>query len=729
MKSIARNLSVSRALPIFVGVFFCSYLFFSVLMPSNSNINISAKTPAQYKILAEIFGTPAEAGHSWISTRLNTDFSCPAGSTGVTYQNNPPDVGIANDQAQWFACYASPTALAGLYPSAPLLQQYFGPGWSGAGCESGSVPHVYNNYVGNDYDAIWVACSSPTPVPAALPPAKPDFTPTCVSSGSSWNLTLNWSPVLGAENYPVRISGPAPSTAETIVGNGGFGQPVDKSLTSYTFNVSAPGTYLAWMHAWNANGWSAHEKKPVDCLPPVVPVPPAPPEFTASCNSSGQITTDSFYTTGATAPYHFRLDDPSTGTNPDILNDNYTGTSYSGTGIAGRSYDIWVHACNASGCSGARHANGIIGPSFSCPAVAVTYSCTDATPANANICANDDSGLTANTNRTLVSSCTSGTKCEYVCSTGYVYSGGTCVLAGGGGAPAPTVTLSANPTSLPFGGGTTRLTWSTMNATSCSASGSWSGSKATGSGIWQDIPLSASGTYTFNLECWNSASVSTGVQSATVTVAAAGGGGSFISPPAGYCVTSPSPPNYADCSTWAKPTGLDPKNYFIVNHGAKNMTSCQESVIAPGTWITNVSMCYGSGCWSGSSPQTSSGQYEVATSYVSGTSYTYRCNSSTNIVEQNSGGGWSNVIWSSTSQPIKCVEVNTCSVPLPPTEPVTTTLEVVCTPITCGSLAGVAATYCTTDTFSTPDPCGGSITCPGTKSCSNSDANWREVAP
>jgi hypothetical protein len=63
--------------------------------------------------------------------------------------------------------------------------------------------------------------------------------------------------------------------------------------------------------------------------------------------------------------------------------------------------------------------------------------------------------------------------------------------------PAPSVTLSANPLSVPPAG-TSTLTWSTTNANSCTASGGWSGSKAT-SGT-EDTPGLAQDT-TFTLSC------------------------------------------------------------------------------------------------------------------------------------------------------------------------------------------------------------------------------------
>jgi len=79
----------------------------------------------------------------------------------------------------------------------------------------------------------------------------------------------------------------------------------------------------------------------------------------------------------------------------------------------------------------------------------------------------------------------------------------------------PVVTLVANPTAVPVGG-TTKLTWSTDNATRCDASGGWSGA-FTPSGTAQSAALSASST-TFSLQCTGSG----GIGSASVTVIATG---------------------------------------------------------------------------------------------------------------------------------------------------------------------------------------------------------------
>ncbi|HZZ99394.1 MAG TPA: PKD domain-containing protein [Candidatus Paceibacterota bacterium] len=66
--------------------------------------------------------------------------------------------------------------------------------------------------------------------------------------------------------------------------------------------------------------------------------------------------------------------------------------------------------------------------------------------------------------------------------------------------PVPTVTLTANPTSVAWDNSGSTLSWSSTNATSCSASGDWSGAKAT-SGNQATGALSQIKTYTFTLTC------------------------------------------------------------------------------------------------------------------------------------------------------------------------------------------------------------------------------------
>jgi hypothetical protein len=89
--------------------------------------------------------------------------------------------------------------------------------------------------------------------------------------------------------------------------------------------------------------------------------------------------------------------------------------------------------------------------------------------------------------------------------------------------PTPTVTLSANPTSVVMNGSTT-LKWNSTNATGCTASGDWSGSKPTsGSQTINSLTSNSS----FNLSC-NGAG-GTANESVNVTVALSSDGTALLS--------------------------------------------------------------------------------------------------------------------------------------------------------------------------------------------------------
>jgi hypothetical protein len=91
----------------------------------------------------------------------------------------------------------------------------------------------------------------------------------------------------------------------------------------------------------------------------------------------------------------------------------------------------------------------------------------------------------------------------------------------------PTLTLASSSIAA---GASTTITWSAVNATACTASGSWSGTLAT-SGT-QTVTPTAAGTDTYTLACANSAGTSAAA-SVTLTVTAAaktvpGGGGGAL---------------------------------------------------------------------------------------------------------------------------------------------------------------------------------------------------------
>jgi hypothetical protein len=124
----------------------------------------------------------------------------------------------------------------------------------------------------------------------------------------------------------------------------------------------------------------------------------------------------------------------------------------------------------------------------------------------------------------------------------------------GGGGSSPTVSLSATPESVDSGGEST-LSWESTNADSCSASGAWSGSKAT-SGEEVVGPLDADSSFT--LTCQGAGG--TAEQSVTVSVPAAG-----------------SPPTL---TLTADPASILPGTSSTLSWSSTNADSCSAS----GAW-------------------------------------------------------------------------------------------------------------------------------------------------
>jgi hypothetical protein len=155
---------------------------------------------------------------------------------------------------------------------------------------------------------------------------------------------------------------------------------------------------------------------------------------------------------------------------------------------------------------------------------------------------------------------------------------------GGGGdsapapVPAPTVTLSASPVSVTTGA-TTALTWSSTNATSCTASGGWTGAKAT-SGTENSAALTANASF-------------------TLTCSGTGGSGS-----AGASVTVTAP---------VLPTVTLTANPTSVTIGSSTNL----------TWSsTNATTCTASGGWTGAKATSGS---EVSATLSANTTFTLAC--------------------------------------------------------------------------------------------------------
>ena len=85
----------------------------------------------------------------------------------------------------------------------------------------------------------------------------------------------------------------------------------------------------------------------------------------------------------------------------------------------------------------------------------------------------------------------------------------------------PTVSLNADSTRVDSGG-TTRLTWSSTDATTCTASGAWSGAKAA---IGNEVTIALSTQSTFNLECTGAGGSSSTQLTVDVNAPSSSGGG------------------------------------------------------------------------------------------------------------------------------------------------------------------------------------------------------------
>jgi len=94
----------------------------------------------------------------------------------------------------------------------------------------------------------------------------------------------------------------------------------------------------------------------------------------------------------------------------------------------------------------------------------------------------------------------------------------TVTLSGTGVASKPVVTVALNPATVTLGG-SALLSWSSTNATACTASGAWSGAQTPGGSL--SVSPAAIGAYAYALSCTGAGG--TGNGTATLTVNAAAG--------------------------------------------------------------------------------------------------------------------------------------------------------------------------------------------------------------
>jgi len=136
-------------------------------------------------------------------------------------------------------------------------------------------------------------------------------------------------------------------------------------------------------------------------------------------------------------------------------------------------------------------------------------------------------------------------------------------------AAVPTVMIAINPTAITTGQSAT-LSWSSSNATACTASGAWSGSEAT-SGTLSESP-SAAGTDVYTLSCTGSGGATSA--SATLTVSA----------------VTPPPPAAPTVTIAANPPDITRGQSTTLNWSSTNATSCTASGAWSGAEPTGGSM-------------------------------------------------------------------------------------------------------------------------------------------
>jgi hypothetical protein len=211
-------------------------------------------------------------------------------------------------------------------------------------------------------------------------PSNPDILSLSVNGTVE---TLTCPPDVPPNNLPVmNVSGPTTGITGSSYSFAFTGTDPDNDTVTYYVdwnNDGTPdyvssslpsGTPVSAAQSWNTVGLKTIKAWVIDSKGGTSPqvshdinitlAPPVAPAFiTASCPAPGNSLSVSWANTPSATSYNYRVDNQSNSwqgtcspTNSgDYCQDGYGGTSVSLTGIPGSSFNAWVHACNASGCS------------------------------------------------------------------------------------------------------------------------------------------------------------------------------------------------------------------------------------------------------------------------------------------------------------------------------------------------------------------------------------------
>lgn len=190
----------------------------------------------------------------------------------------------------------------------------------------------------------------------------------------------------------------------------------------------------------------------------------------------------------------------------------------------------YILSCTGAGGTSAQSVMITVASATPAPTVSLTASSTlvpSGTPvtlgwssANATSCSatGNWSGVKSTNGTEVIANITSDSTFNLTCTGSGGSTSQTVTVTISAPTPLPTVTLSASLTSVAYNGSTT-VSWSTANATTCTASGSWSGIKSL-SGTQNTGELSANST--FSLTCTGAGGSTSASTTVTVQPAPAG---------------------------------------------------------------------------------------------------------------------------------------------------------------------------------------------------------------
>ncbi len=500
-------------------------------------------TPAAPTLTTTLSGSPvsgnaplnvtltATTGGTAIGT-LNYTFYChnPDTSTTVIAGYNGKFDGVSNTTQSYTCSYAS----AGTYTPKVIV-------------ERGSLAAT----------ATGLGGTGGTITVSAAPPPNPP--PVATLSTPTTNQTI-------APSVPVSFSGTATDSNGTVAGyewrdgNCATGTILSTAQSFTTSALTTTGTHPIYFRARDNQGaWSTNcpsRTITVQSASPCAPQAPRdPPNYTCNANNTANLTWDWAPGVAGAQSYQLTVDDTSNFSSPLLTNQPVTAptTSYvMNNQLANRTYYGRVRSMvNTGACAGtsAWSTTATLNPICPPPAnnvvlvpdnttvatgTPVTYTATvtgnqtgtinytfycDRLDTNTNITTPWDAKLDGVSNTVQSFSCNYTSAQLGLRQPKVIIERGSAPSAQDQApttvaAAAPTLNLSASPTSITTGGSST-LTWTSFNTTTCTASGGWSGGKAL-SGT-QGVTPAATTTYT--LACTGpGGNIS---RSASVTVSAA----------------------------------------------------------------------------------------------------------------------------------------------------------------------------------------------------------------